>query len=159
MTSSQEEQTKEFDKKEFEEFCINFRAWGRSHRLMAPHAPVGAFAVLMQGGADREIDGPLNSLFVAFCLARANYTDEEVFPMWVKYIEPVYDGFKWVSVGGIKKQMPKKVPIKSIARKLKISTDTFYERANKMAVKLWKSAHQIESMYSVLHKEFVDFID
>lgn len=148
-----------FDKREFEAFCVDYPRYARAHKLLAPPPPAGFFYVIQKGGADREVDAPLSARYTAFNLAMSKYAPIELLPMWAVYIERPTDGFKMISRGGVKKQVPKKVPMKSLARSLGMSVDAFYDKANKMARKLWSCAIDLEQMYSMLNKEVTGFAD
>ncbi|MBU3627220.1 hypothetical protein ICN48_13390 [Polynucleobacter sp. JS-Safj-400b-B2] len=150
---------KAFDKKLFEAFCVDVPRYVRAHQKLAPPPPAGFFYVISQGSADYEIDGPLNALYVAFCLAMGRYEPIELFPMWVVYISSVYRGFKWVSRGGIRRQVPLKVPIKTLAREMNVSRDAFYDRANRVARELWRQAHELQDLSAALRRELADDLD
>lgn len=129
-----------FDRKDFEAFCVDYPMWIKDHRRLAPPVPPGFFHILNQGGADREWDGQLHSMYSAFALAMCGYEPDEILPLWVVYIKPIY-------------QHGKKIPVKAIYAKLGIGRTQFYERAHKMAEKVWNHSLRLQRKNAVMMQE------
>ena len=117
-----------FDKQAFGLFCVGYVEWLKAIKKLAPPPPPGFFWVLHQGAPNMgEWDSPMSPLFSAFFTATTGYEDKDLIPMWVVYMQPLYE-------------RGKKVPVKVLAQRLGISPRHFYDTAHEVAEKLYKRA-------------------
>ena len=137
--------SRRFTDPEFEEICENFWRYVRAHRFFAPRMPPAFSFVLQEGGANPDVDYPLNPLFPALVTVIDSLPSDEQVSFYAVYICSAY-------------RKGKKVPIKVIASEMGINKANFYKKANNTARKCWIRAKNLATLNAKLNKREEDVI-
>jgi DNA-binding XRE family transcriptional regulator len=136
-----------FKNEDFENLCINFWAYSKAHKALAPKPPSPFLNVMMRGAlAGDSVDRPLNPMFSAFVLSLNDLPEHRQIAFYATWICSAY-------------RNGKKVPIKVLASELGVTKTTFYRWANEDAKEVWRQTLKLTQLSQSLKREIEDSFD